>query len=506
MTSFAPLCRDHRRNSDHANRRWVARTGVLVLSLLILVPSQARAQKLAGLVKRLFDVSTVNAPSPNPANPAATIPHQPHFIIGENVKLTTREMNLALASQLASFPLASSSGGFSFSVNERGEVMPTSTNFGPSFAERGVTIGRQQVNFGFTFQATGYSSFEGVDLDTDELSFIREHNDCCPANLSNYPVATSDPSAVTGFNPEFERDLLRSNLRASIDTKTTAFFANYGVTNRFDVGIAVPIVSVQMDATVDSEIVRTGSLINPLTHSFDGRGGSTASFSESGSATGLGDILLRAKYNFLRTPTSALAAALDLRLPTGDEDELLGTGATQTKLLFVASGEYGRFSPHVNFGYTFSSGETSEEATSFDLDPALFALTTVPGGFVPNTIDLSVPDEINYTIGFSVAPTSRVTLGFDVYGRTFQDVPRFALQNNVYANRAAGPLPSASFTANDEFSVESSEGNLNVVLGVVGGKINLGGTFLLNLTVLFQMNDAGLKPKPTPVIGFDYVF
>jgi len=54
--------------------------------------------------------------------------------------------------------------------------------------------------------------------------------------------------------------------------------------------------------------------------------------------------------------------------------------------------------------------------------------------------------------------------------------------------------------------VESRNGNLNVVLGVVGGKINLGGRFLLNVTVLFQMNDAGLKPKPTPVIGFDYVF
>ncbi|HZL95237.1 MAG TPA: transporter, partial [Vicinamibacterales bacterium] len=276
-----------------------------------------------------------------------------------------------------------------------------------------------------------------------------------------------------------------------------------------DVGIAIPIVSVQMDATVDSEILRTGSgtTVLPLTHSFDPSGAGTASFSESGSATGFGDVLLRAKYNFLRTSTSALAAALDLRLPTGDEDELLGTGATQTKLLFVASGEYGRFSPHVNFGYTFSNGETSEEATSFDLDPAQFALNTIPGGFVPNEIDLSVPDEVNYTLGFSVAATSRVTVGFDMYGRTFQDVARFAPENNVYPNRAgSGPLPVGSVPVNNEFSVESRSGNLNIVLGVVGGKINLGSTFLLNVTVLFQMNDAGLKPKPTPVIGFDYVF
>ena len=44
------------------------------------------------------------------------------------------------------------------------------------------------------------------------------------------------------------------------------------------------------------------------------------------------------------------------------------------------------------------------------------------------------------------------------------------------------------------------------MLGVVGGKFNLGGTFLLNLSLLFPLTDAGLKPKPTPVVGFDYVF
>ena len=74
-------------------------------------------------------------------------------------------------------------------------------------------------------------------------------------------------------------------------------------------------------------------------------------------------ILLRAKYNFTRTTTSALAAAIDLRLPTGDKDELLGTGATQAHTFFIYSGEYGIFSPHVNIRYTFSSGESSAAAS-----------------------------------------------------------------------------------------------------------------------------------------------
>ena len=471
-------------------------TVICTTLLLTLAPAEARADRLAGLMKRLFDVATINAPSPLPTG--VIVRHEPHFIVGESLKLTTREVNVALASQLATFPLPSSSGGFTFSVNERGEVVPTSTNFGPAFAERGVTIGRNQFNFGFTFLASSYDSFEGIDLDSGELSFIREHNDCCPGGVG-IPVNPTD------FNPEFERDLLRSNLSATIDSRTTAFFANYGVTNQFDIGVAVPIVNVKVDATVDAEILRTASAATPLTHSFDGRGASRASFSESGSATGLGDILLRAKYNFVRTDTAAFAAALDLRLPTGDEDDLLGTGATQTKIFFVGSGEYARFSPHVNFGYTFSNGDASDEATSFDLDPQQYALSTVPG-FSPREVDLSVPDEINYTVGFAVAAGPRVTLGFDMLGRTIRDVPRFSLQSNTYMNRGPGALPAASFTARDEFSVESRSGNLNLLLGVLGGKINLGGTFLLNLTVLFPLTDDGLKPNPTPVIGFDYVF
>jgi len=120
----------------------IAKATMVAALFLALMPAEARADNLAGIVKRLFDVATINVPSTLPTG--AVVAHQPHFIVGENLKLTTREVNVALASQLASFPLPSSSGGFSFSVNERGEVVPTSTNFGPSFAERGVTIGRRQ--------------------------------------------------------------------------------------------------------------------------------------------------------------------------------------------------------------------------------------------------------------------------------------------------------------------------------------------------------------------------
>jgi hypothetical protein len=458
--------------------------------LLVFIPAQARAQHLAGMIKHLFDEATFNAPS-------GTVNHASHFFLGgEALTTATRQLNVTLANQLTSFPIPSSSGGFTFAVSERGEIVPTSSTFGPFFAERAVTIGRNKFNFGFSVQSTSYDAFEGLSLESGELRFTSEHNNCCPAGLGV-------PSQATDFAPEFERDLLSSQLRAEIDTNTTAFFANYGVTNRFDVGLAIPIVHVNINATVDGEILRTATG-TATTHSYDATGNRTAAFSDQGSATGLGDILLRAKYTFFRNETAAFAGALDLRLPTGDKDELLGTGATQAHLFLVSSAEYGRFSPHVNFGYTFSSGETSAEAGS--ATPSDVADLGLPVPVDPDPVDLSVPDEVNYTFGVSVAAGARVTLGFDVRGRTILDVPRFTLASQTYANRGPGPLPSAAFTVDNEVALESRTGNLNVLLGVVGGKINIGGTFILNVALLFPMTDDGLKPNLTPVVGFDYVF
>jgi hypothetical protein len=480
-----------------------ARTTILAAALLSLLPGKASAGQLAGMVKDLFDQVTINAATPNPANPAVNIDHASHFFLGgENLTLAVRRLNVALAAQLASFPLASSSGGFTFGLGRQGEVVPTSTTFGPLFAERAVTIGRKQFNFGFTVQATSYGSFDGQSLDPFSvgLRFISQHNDCCPATANS-------PSSTTDFNPAFERDLLLSTLHAAINTKTTAFFANYGLNDRFDIGVAVPIVNVKIDARVDGEILRLGSGETNATHSFDPSGTRTTFKTQGGSATGLGDILLRGKYTLVRADTTALAAALDLRVPTGDKDNLLGTGATQALVFLIASGEYGRWSPHVNFGYTFSNGETSALAAS-DNTPQTLTNNGVPiSNVTANRPDLTVPDEVNYTFGFSAAATPRVTLGFDVRGRTIRSVPKFFVQNSTYINRGPGPLPQPTFSAQGEFTLQQpTTGNDNQLLGVVGGKVNVGGKFLVNVSLLFALTGDGLRPKPTPVVGFDYVF
>ena len=75
--------------------------------------------------------------------------------------------------------------------------------------------------------------------------------------------------------------------------------------------------------------------------------------------TGFGDLLLRFKGTVLQHRNAAVALGADVRFPTGDEQNFLGTGATSFKP-FVAVSLYSKpmahnivFAPHVNVGWQF---------------------------------------------------------------------------------------------------------------------------------------------------------
>ena len=105
-----------------------------------------------------------------------------------------------------------------------------------------------------------------------------------------------------------------------------------------------------------------------------------------------------------------------------------------------------------------------------------------------------------------MAATPRITIGFDLRGRSIRGVPKSPTENTVYDDRDINPPPAHDFIAENQFSVETEMGNDNQLLGVLGGRFNLGGKFLLNASFLWSMTDDGFKPKPTTVLGFDYVF
>ena len=105
------------------------------------------------------------------------------------------------------------------------------------------------------------------------------------------------------------------------------------------------------------------------------------------------------------------AAAVDLRLPTGDPEKLMGTGSTQAKVMFIGGTTIGSVTPHVNVGYTFGG-----EGMEFGAD------NRWNGSFGdPELIERQPSEEFNYTVGVDIAATSGITIAGDVIGRVVQD-------------------------------------------------------------------------------------
>lgn len=434
------------------------RVVVLTLALVAALPRLSSAQDtpLSEILVNLIQTE-IRLAGPPPGSPFQS--HDAHFIPGVDQKLAPYIFNQAIVTQLSTYPLGSSAGGFSYSFDPGLGTYKRSTNsFGPAFAERAVTVGRKRGTIGANYQHASYDSFEGKDIGNGDIKFYLTH--------------------LMESGAFFEGDLVGTALTMDLSTDTFSFFGTYGLTDRFDVGIAVPVMHVSLDAKIDATVIRLATLESGPTstiHTFPG-GANTNPYTDSGSATGIGDILLRAKYRLFDMPGGGIAAAFDLRTPTGDADNLLGTGATQGKLLFVVSNEFNKLSPHVNIGYTFS-GDSSNQ-------------------FV------NVTDEFNYAFGTEYTPSPKVTITGDVIGRSLRDSGRLVEQPHVFNWRtAAGQTGTTTF---NEFA--SVAGSLNLVLGAAGVKFNPKGNLLISANVLFPLTDAGIRAKAVPVIGFDYAF
>lgn len=344
----------------------------------------------------------------------------------------------AISSQLSTFPLGSSAGGFSWTfMPGTGTFSRASESFGPMFAERALTVGRRRLNLGVNYQRTAFDSFEGRSLRDREIVFY-----------------TPFPGGLVGEDA----------LDLELTTQTFSVFANYGVTDRIDIGVVVPIVHVDLNADLRFHFLNSvGTRVGTFEQTTAG----------GGSATGISDIVARVKYRVVDLAGGGVAAGADLRLPSGDEEDLLGIPGTQAKFYGVFSAELGRVSPHANFGYTLSWGnELTEDATSIFLEP---------------------PDEIGYVFGADVAVTPRVTVAGDVLGRVILDVPRLE-----FTDVGLGP----TFT---EFSFTGLS-TLNQAIATAGVKVNVTGNLLVSGNLLMPLTDGGLRPKITPVIGVDYSF
>ncbi|HET7292735.1 MAG TPA: transporter [Vicinamibacteria bacterium] len=435
----------------------------LVATLAVCLAARASAQDvpLSQLLLQFFSAS-------NPIildNPF----HSAHFSSQGEAQTTLELLNRNIAAQLASFPVGSSSGGFTFTLDPAvGVLTRNAASFGPLFAERAVTAGKGKLTLGFTYQQNIFDKFEGFDLREGDVHLTLYHVD-----INNDGSNLQEP---------FEGDVIDANLRLRLETNNRVAFASYGLTDRFDIGVAVPFLSVDIDASIDTTIRDVSTIGFPI-HRFSQQAtttlsGMTHTFIETGSAAGLGDIVVRGKFVAVQKDNLGLGLAADVRLPTGDEEELLGSGALQAKFFAILSGNpRNKFNPHLNAGYTYT-GESD-----------LFG---------------ELPDELNYTAGFDAAPTPKLTVFADVVGRTLIDAELLEQEALQLQYRT---LTNPTVRTFDTTQLVSRTGNMTILLGSVGFKYNPAGRLLFtaNALVSLTQND-GLQDKVTPVFSLDYTF
>jgi hypothetical protein len=334
---------------------------------------------------------------------------------------TADTIGRALLANLATLPAPSTSGAFVYRLNpELGTVERVTQTFGPSFVERAQTVGRNQVSLGMAFQYLRFDSLDGMNLRDGSL-----------VTTANKFVNESAP-----FDAE--------HLTLNIDANVATLYGTVGVTSRLDVSVLVPVVSLQI----------SGSRLDTY------RGQTFLEATASSHAVGVADLIVRSKYEVYSSGSTGLAAAVDVRLPTGRQADLLGAGTASTKFSGIGSVESGRLSASANAGVTV-------------------------GGLAT---------EVNYDAAVAVAARPHVTIATEVLGRWINGL------GSVVSTTTTNPAIAGAQT----IRLTPDASSLNMLTFVPGFKWNVSDTWVLAANVMIPLSNSGLTARVTPFIGLDY--
>ena len=387
------------------------------LSILVLtaLPRPAQAQGLLDKLSELFIFGPGEDPlflggSGDPNNPISLRVHGTHFIpsaVGSNGTIIDF-LSTSISSNVAQIPVSATSGGATFRF-EGGVPVRTSRSAGPIFGERAQTLGRGRVLVGANRTGIAFKTLRGVDLDDIRLTFTHENVDFAGCDS----VAGGD-CTLMGV-PNVENDVIDVNLSLDVDLSVTSFYLTYGVLDKVDIGLVMPIVSTSFRGESEAQVVPFGG--PTVMHFFGGTPDHpvlTASRFEEGSATGLGDVALRVKVNARDREPVAIAFLADARFPTGSEDDLLGSGNFAARGLGILSAQFAQFSPHVNVGYLYRGGGLINDAVlaNIGFDNLLAPWATLAADLISElqvgTSRLLVPGTVTFDAPFhrTVEPTT----------------------------------------------------------------------------------------------------
>lgn len=424
--------------SLHSHTYGIAFAAAIVALTVTAAPGEAQTIG-DGTAKALFTQLVINRQFSNPERATALLD----------------QFTKSIVIGISTAPVGASSAGFTYEFDaQTGERTLKSQSFGPLFVERPLTNGKGVFNFGLGVTRAGYSEFEGEDLQDRGIL------------LFDNRVQFRDNNQV---------QYISEYLAVSPKVTTVNALLGYGVTRSLDVGVVVPFTSMDLTARrywnydvarsyAASASDRAFFTPGPVSTGFEPP--AIAPNSGQVSATGLGDITVRAKYAFGAQAGQGVAVVADVRLPTGDDDNLLGAGKASSRIGLVGSRQLGgAVSFYANAGYRFG-GLTDEGNYAFAVDTALL-------------------------------PSKKLTASLELTGQylkqAVKDIAEFRF----------GPITSAeTILTNTEplFVV----GGVNIVHGAIGVKYNIATNTLLTGSVLIPIGKRGLSANYTAFVGLDF--
>jgi len=383
---------------------------VLLAALICASPSPASAQQSVSDVLS-FLLTNRSIPTED-------------FVQDEQAAAATRDaISTLLLVELSTLPISSSAGGFTYRLNPTlGTVERTSDSFAPFFIERSLTAGARTVSFGLSYQNASFDSIDGRNLRDGTL------------------VATA--GTIRGASSPFDVESLTLKIRSNAVTLST----NVGLTDRLDVGAALPLVRLTMDGQ-RTDIYKGTPFIQAT---------------GSVSASGIGDMLVRAKFNAFRRGGGGLAIGASSRLPTGNEQNLLGSGKTSLEPLLIGSFEKGRAALHADAGYSF-------------------------GGLT---------DELDLGGAVTFVASRTVTLVGEFGARQLRSLGTLTDVTQAHPTLAGV----------DTIRLSSVKEQTTQATAVAGFKWNVAATWLVSANIVRSITTSGLYAKWIPTFMVDYAF
>lgn len=409
--------------------------GVVVLFGLC-APQAVQAQpQLEQALADLYAICLFETVENNPFSQAATLARQ-SFAPG---------VSGFIESNLAAIPLTPPSLEAEYA---EGGIVNVVTGFTPIYTESSATVGQGLFLVGTNASYFNLSKIRGEDLDA--LSFV--------------------------FQQDGGGDRIVVSMPFNIDATVFTLHGTYGISDRFDIGFALPVVSLGVDnvnTTFRVEGDNTECRYSPNGLNCEGQGTRDVSPSlfnfsndQPERQTFVETLALRAKYRFpVSVRSGRIAAVVDMRLPLRTEDNVLGSGNFGTRLTFI--GEYKQlntFQPYLNVGAQFWNGANS--------------------------------NSFNVATGFNQQLASKLFFAFDLLGK-------IDLESDPFLTPVGGALssdvsPRGSALVDTSIPAVNRDHTLNAGLGLqfaVSPNIHAYGS------ALFALLSRGLQSTVAPTVG-----